>query len=107
MLSKSFLATLSHKIGIGLEGSPHAIQGHSFGGLNIILCGDLHQFPPVACAKSEVLYHPVNLAKDLDDAKIGRHIYEEFSVVVILREQMRITDHGWQDFLVQLHYGRV
>jgi len=107
MLSRSFLATLSRNIGIGLEGAPYARQGHSFGGLNVILCGDLHQFPPVACAKSEALYHPVNLAKDSDDAKIGRRIYEEFSTVVVLREQMRITDQVWRDFLVRLRYGRV
>jgi len=107
MLSQSFLATLSRNITIGVEDSPHTRDGHSFGGLNVILCGDLHQFPPVACAKSEALYHPVHLAKDSDDAKIGRCIYEEFSTVVTLREQMRVMDHGWRDFLVRLRYGRV
>jgi len=107
MLSRSFLATLSRNIAIGLEGASYSRDGHSFGGLNVILCGDLHQFPPVACAKSEALYHPVNLAKDSDDAKIGRRIYEEFSTVVTLREQMRVTDQEWRDFLVRLRYGRV
>ena len=107
MLSRSFLATLSRNITVGVEGAPYARDGHSFGGLNVILCGDLHQFPPVACAKSEALYHPVNLAKDSDDAKIGRRIYEEFSTVVTLREQMRVTDQEWRDFLVRLRYGRV
>ena len=107
MISRSFLATLSRNIAIGLEGSPYAARDHSFGGLNVILCGDLHQFPPVACAKSEALCYPVNLAKDSDDAKIGRRIYEEFSMVVVLREQMRITDQGWRDFLVRLCYGKV
>ena len=91
----------------GLEGSPYAAQDHSFGGLNIILCGDLHQFPPVACAKSEALCYPVNLAEDSDDAKIGCHIYEEFSMVVVLRERMRVTDQEWGDFLVRLRYGKV
>ena len=47
MLSKSFLAALSRNISIGMEGSQGFRQGISFGGLNIILCGDLHQFPPV------------------------------------------------------------
>ena len=56
--------------------------------------------PPIIC-------YPVNLAKDSDDAKIGRRIYEEFSMVVVLREQMRITDQGWRDFLVRLRYGKV
>jgi len=107
MLSRSFLATLSRNIAIGLEGAPYARDGHSFGGLNVILCGDLHQFPPVACAKLEALYHPVNLTKDSDDAKIGRRIYEEFLTVVTLREQMRVTDQRWRNFLVRLRYGTV
>ena len=107
MISRSFLTTLSRNIAVGLEGAPYAPQGHSFGGLNVILCGDLHQFPPVACAKSEALYYPVNLAKGSDDAKIGRRIYEEFSTVVVLREQMRVTDQEWRDFLVRLRYGKV
>ena len=71
MLSRSFFATLSRNITISLEGSPYTHEGHSFGGLNVILCGDLHQFPPVASAKSEALYHPVNLAKDSNGTKIG------------------------------------
>ena len=95
MISRSFLTTLSHNITIGLEGAPYVCDSHSFGGLNVILCGDLHWFPPVACTKSEALYHPVNLAKDSDEAKIGSRIYEEFSTVVTLREQMRVTDHKW------------
>jgi len=28
-------------------------------------------------------------------------------MVVILREQMRITDQEWRDFLVRLRYGKV
>ena len=107
MLSRTFLATLSRNIGISIEGAPYAREGHSFGGLNVILCGDLHQFPPVACAKSEALYHPVVLAQDSDEAKIGRRIYEEFSTVVVLREQMRVTDQIWRSFLVRLRYGNV
>ena len=67
----------------------YALQDCSFGGPNVILCGDL---PPVARAKSEVLYHPVNLAKNSDDAKIGRRIYEELSTAVVLRGWMCVTD---------------
>lgn len=39
--------------------------------------------------------------------QVGRKTYEEFSTVVILREQMRVTDHTWRDFLDHLRYGRV
>lgn len=106
MLSKTFLATLSRNIAIGMEGSSGFRPGQSFGGLNVILCGDLHQFPPVACGKREPLYYPIS-TKDPMDAQIGRRIYEEFTTVVILKEQMRVTDPIWRDFLVHLRYGRV
>lgn len=88
MLSKSFLKVLARNILIGMEGSPVAKEGHSFGGLSVILCRDLHQFPPVACAKAEALYHPNNPAKDTMEMQIRRHIYKEFSTVVILKEQV-------------------
>ena len=106
MLSKTFLATLSRNISVGMEGSQGFQRGMSFGGLNVILCGDLHQFPPVACGKREPLYYPINSADPIP-FQIGRKIYEEFSTVVILQEQMRVTDHVWRDFLDHLRYGRV
>ena len=101
MLSKSFLATLSRNISVGMEGSQGFQPGTSFGGLNVILCGDLHQFPPVACGKREPLYYPTR-TDDSIASQVGRKIYKEFSTVIILREQMRVTDHIWRDFLNHL-----
>jgi len=43
MLSKSFLKLLARNISIGVEGGPVAKEGLSFGGLSVILCGDLHR----------------------------------------------------------------
>lgn len=108
MLAKSFLAALSRHIGIAMEGQG-LDSDQSFGGLNVVLCGDLHQFPPVACAKSEALYKPTDLDADLSfpDRVLGRNIYLEFSMVVVLREQMRVSDPVWREFLVSLRYGRV
>ena len=106
MLSKTFLATLSRNISVGMEGTKGFRTGHSFGGLNVILCGDLHQFPPVACGKREALYYPLD-TKDSMDAQVGRQTYKEFSTVVILKEQMRVSDPVWLDFLVHLRHGRV
>ena len=65
-----------------------------------------HQFPPVACGKREVLYYPID-TKDTVDLQIGRRIYEEFTTVVILKEQMRVTDPTWRDFLGHLRNGTV
>ena len=57
------------------EGALGTPQGHYFGGLDIVLCGDLHRIPPVACMKSGALCYPVNLVRDSDNAKIGCRIY--------------------------------
>jgi len=86
MISKSFFALLSRQIGIGKEKSG---------------------VPSVAVAPSEALYYPTNLVRDSIDTQIGRGIFEEFVTVVILREQMRVTDPVWRDFLEHLRYGRV
>ena len=88
MIAKSFLALLSRNIGTGKEGSDSQRPGHSFGRVNVILCGDLHQFPPVAQPPSESLYRPINLATDSIDCQLGHAIYEEFKTVFILKEQM-------------------
>ena len=106
MLSKRFLATLSRNISVGMEGAKGFRTGYSFGGLNVVLCGDLHQFPPVACGKREALYYPLD-TKDSVDAQVGRQTYEEFSTVVILKEQMRVSDPTWRNFLMDLRNGRV
>jgi len=106
MLSKTFLATLSRNISVGMHGAKGFRTGYSFGGLSVVLCGDLHQFPPVACSKREALYYPLD-TKDSVDAQVGRQTYEEFTAVVILKEQMRVSDPTWRDFLVHLRYGRV
>lgn len=107
MISKTFLAVLSRHIAIGKEQGDAGKSSDSFGGINVILCGDFHQFPPVACAVTEALYYPTNIATDSVDSQIGRAIYEEFDTVVILRDQLRITDDVWHDFLTHLRYGHV
>jgi hypothetical protein len=79
----------------------------SFGGINIILCGDLHQFPPVAESRREYLYRPNVLATDPLDCQIGGAIYEEFDTIVILKQQMRVTDPIWHNLLTNLRNGEV
>jgi hypothetical protein len=107
MLGKTFLAKLSRNISIGkmVEGQPPST--HSFGGISVLMCSDFHQFPPVAVGPSEALYYPVNLQCDPTLAQLSRTIYEEFTTIVVLKEQMWVTDEVWRDFLQHLHYGRV
>ena len=106
MLSKSFLARLSRNIAIGMDTTNTAFANQSFGGLNVILCGDLHQFPPVAVKWNGALYRPLYPSNDDFDNQIGRGIYEEFTMVVILQQQNRVTNPEWISFLTHLRLGQ-
>ncbi|KAJ3729419.1 hypothetical protein C8R42DRAFT_549626, partial [Lentinula raphanica] len=89
MLSKTFITKLNDHISTGVRGTDHFITDSSFGG-----------------PKRSAMYfqhHPT----DTLEMRLGRQIYEEFSVVVLLQEQMRVTDIIWRAFLTRLRYGRV
>ncbi|THH14508.1 hypothetical protein EW146_g5828 [Bondarzewia mesenterica] len=90
MLGKSFLAKLSKNVSIAKQNTNSRATQESFGGISVILCGDHHQFPPVAQSKREALYWPSNAMGDNIEMQIGRSIFEEFVVVVILTEQKRV-----------------
>jgi hypothetical protein len=102
MISKSFLSELEKCISIGKSATSNS---GSFGGLSVILCGDFHQFPPVACSVEDALFAPVRLGVDTAEQQLGRMIYEEFSTVVVLTAQMRVVDTEWRDLLRRLRYG--
>ena len=102
MLTKQMLACVSEvvtcvamNLGVGDDKLP-------FGGINVILAGDPHQFPPVGNA-SGALY--ACLPNEIGKGAIGRLIYEQFETVVTLREQKRVTDTGWNDMLLRLREG--
>ncbi|KAJ8517278.1 hypothetical protein ONZ45_g5520 [Pleurotus djamor] len=99
MMSQTLLANLSEiccktKCGLG------NCSLEPFGGLNVILMGDLHQFPPIG--KESALYNGVGP----DGVRTaGRHLYEQFDIVVSLTQQMRVTDSTWNAFLSRLRDG--
>ena len=107
MISKTLLARLSRNISIGMEENPSRFNDRSFGGLNVIIFGDLHQFPPVAVKKADVLYRPIDSAMDDINSQISRRTYEEFTKVVVLRKQNRVTDPEWKSLLRRLRMGEV
>ncbi|KZV59034.1 hypothetical protein PENSPDRAFT_564141, partial [Peniophora sp. CONT] len=106
MLSKTHLAQLFQNIMIALTEEGGSPVNWFFGGLSIIILGDFHQFPPVAQSPHKALYVP-SAPLDTAEMKIVRRIYEEFTTVVILCEQMRVTDPVWREFLQCLRYGVV
>jgi hypothetical protein len=107
MIGKTFLTRLSRNISIGMDENNPRFKDHSFGGLNVIIFGDLHQFPPVAGKRGEPLYRPIDTTVDDVDSQIGRRIYKEFTKVVVLRKQNRVTDPEWKAMLTRLRMGEI
>ncbi|KAJ3571837.1 hypothetical protein NP233_g3490 [Leucocoprinus birnbaumii] len=76
------------------------VSSQPFGGLDVILFGDFHQFPPVA-RSGKALYEPSKKEQDT----LGHQLYQQFTTVVILQEQMRVQDQRWLSFLKRLRVG--
>lgn len=106
MVARDFLAKLEVILELAKERAGVERDGKVFGGVNIIIVGDFHQFPPVMASNRAALYFPIDTAKDSDDEIIGRQLYERFTTVVVLEEQVRVTDPGWQDLLKHARHGR-
>ena len=103
MLAKDFFALLSRNASIGKRD----LSNSSFGGINVIILGDFHQFPPVARSIRDALYYPSKVETDSLQSQIGCSIYEEFKMVVTLKEQKRVSDPIWLRFLRHLRTGQV
>jgi hypothetical protein len=98
MISKAFLAKLSRNISIARN--INITQHRPFGGLNVIICGDFHQFPPVVTKQTLPLYYPIDHSpNETSDNVIGREIYQRFTTVIILKDQIHVTNEQWLRFL--------
>jgi hypothetical protein len=104
MISKSFLQKFAMKI---KQGHNSVDDEDWWGGLNVIICGDFHQFPPVAVGRNEYLFMPTKEEGMSHSKVIGGRIYEEFQTVIILKEQKRVHDKVWLQFLRRLRHGSV
>ena len=97
MLTTPNLHLLSKTMGIVRSGVETIKSSLPFGGVNTILLGDFHQFPPIR-AKHNALYYA---CPEKDNVQLGRSSYEQFDIVIKLEEQMRIQDQVWQDILLR------
>jgi hypothetical protein len=107
MLPKDFFAQLSRHITIAKVESNSSVSDLPFGGVNILLCGDFHQFPPVATSPNNALYHLTRIGLDPPNILLGCKIYEKFQTVVILKHQVCTSNPVWQKFLNTLHQGHI
>lgn len=109
MVSKKLMAALSENIGRARAHLPDHSTPKPFGGLNVILFGDMHQFPPVIGGVSSALFVPTRRCdigdKKKKDAIKGRSIYLQFETVVKLRKQVRIVDEKWRNLLQKARHG--
>ena len=101
MMTTPLLVYLSQATGVVRSGLTGVDASIPFGGLNVILLGDFHQFPPVASAKRE-LYNP---SPENGTCQLGRNLFEQFDIVIRLDQQIRIRDVGWMEILQRTRTG--
>ncbi|KAI0261448.1 hypothetical protein BC834DRAFT_790249, partial [Gloeopeniophorella convolvens] len=61
----------------------------------------------LAVLASAPLYYPIDTLRDATGDMIGRTPFEQFRTAVLLREQVRVRDPAWLDFLRHLRRGEV
>lgn len=105
MMSRTFFARLLAYIAKGKSLAGKKDTNKPFRGVNVIIVGEFHQFPPIAGGKNAPLFWPCNTSKDNAEELLGQKLYEEFRVVVRLKEQVRVTDPDWLDLLQHVRHG--
>ena len=88
-------------------GVTNASTTDSWDGTSVIVTGNEHQFPPVACSMHEALCFPSQPSQDSALSLIGQPLYEEFCMVIMLKQQVHVIDPVWNDFLCHLQHGQV
>jgi hypothetical protein len=95
MLTKDLLAHLSQVAGSVRTGNSRTNAMIALGGLNTILMGNFHQFPPVG--QSDVVLYRSNHPHQ--SSVIGENIYNQFKTVIKLVQQNRMDNPHWQEIL--------
>lgn len=105
MLASGFFGKFVKVLDMARDTMDDGRNGRPFGGINIILAGDFHQFPPVVSKASAPLYYPIHAVHDSMDKIYGKNLYQAFDTVVILEQQVRVKDPEWLDFLRHARHG--
>jgi PIF1-like helicase len=101
MCTLDLLTLISHVTGKARVNDSSANSTVPFGGLNIILIADFHQFPPVGGQNVALYWNPTSR----NTATVGKAIYLQFETVIILRQQWRMVDQGWIEILQRCREG--
>jgi len=89
-----------------VAGKVHASDGSvdsttPFRGLNMMLMGDFHQFPPVGNSKAALDSNPLSRKTTI----IGKAIYTQFQTVINLTQQWHIRDSRWIEIIQNARQG--
>jgi hypothetical protein len=108
MVACHHLAMISNR----LNTAKHSDPNDPFGGVDIIFFGDFIQFPPIGGSalyrdwnKGSDKFHAPKKEMEIQTLK-GMHLWEQVNHVVLLDEQMRVTDKSYQDMLNRLREGK-
>ena len=105
MLITDFITLTSQVTGFVKSSIGTADLTVPFGGMNVLLLGDFHQFPPVANPSGALYSAPGHSKKESSTRVVSHNIYHQFQTVVTLEQQMQITDHTWSNILQQSRTG--
>ena len=98
------------KISKRLTQAKHANPNLPFGGVDIIFFGDFVQFPPIKdsplyCAWTDRVILSAKSNSEIN-LELGIHLWRQVNHIVLLDEQMRVTDLRYQELLNRLREGK-
>jgi hypothetical protein len=114
MVSKQFFNRIERAFSMArdlVKDESDSVHDGIFGGLNVIIVGDFHQFGPVATGKCSSLFSTKNSLinsspKKRMEMQAGFQLYRQFADVILLDEQMRVEDPVWMDIIEHARFGK-